>query len=911
MWNVPKMARNDISELYMLSGMKQIYILKNLFTLGLIASLFQIPAKSNESSQNEWFCAHGHIHRLSILAAEKAGEPDFRKYAPSKHADYLKVKLEITPDFQDNSLEGIATIDLVPIGFPMKKLKLNAVELDVKDIQSNKDISDWHNSGEYIQILFKNPIPIGKKCSVKISYGAKPKDGLFFRTPSLGYNEGDTQLWTQGEPMSHRHWFPSHDFPNERMKTEIICHVPSDMTVLSNGKLLSRKVNEEKGMTTFHWFQDKPHVNYLVSLVAGYFSFKEDQYKDIPLAFYVPPSEKDQIDNSFQDTKAIMKFFEKEIGVSYPWDKYYNVCAIDYMFGGMENTSLTTLTVRTLFTDEFENLKSSRSLDAHELAHQWFGDLVTCKDWSHLWLNEGFATYYSLLFDKEKMGEDYFKFRLFQNAENICRNSKDEIPIVFKAYNKPIEQFSFRAYPKGAWVLHMLRSNLGEGMFRQAIKNYLAKNKFTSAVTENLATEFESISGRSLDRFFDQWVYLAGTPEFNVSYAWDMPNKVVKIKIDQVHATSEKRPFFHVPLRIRFKVGDTFIDRIAEVTQKSETFMYGLDTEPSIVRVDPEVELLAKINFKPPTKLVKNQVMNGDDPIGQILALRILGGKKDKETTELLTKLLNGDYFYAVKSDAARLLGQTKSKEHFHILKGAKDMKDARVRERVVRSLSGYIHDEAFAEMKYISSTEKNPQIVSHAIRALPKFGNPGINRILTTKLRSNSYRQTIEKAALSAIRTRDDAKSAPAVRKYIEDNHESIESGTLNDALNTLALLNREESDSVKTNTRLFIQKFLTHKKDSIVTGAIRALGSLGDSKAIAILDSFTSNDPESASAKAAKDSISKLRNATQQNPQLDLLRKQVQSYEAEVESLTKEIEKLKSNWEEFKKLKSASDQK
>lgn len=902
------MVKNYIANQIIPFKTKLMGVYSPLIILGLIAFLITLEARSADSLNQEWYCAHGHIHTMSALAAKNAGNPEFRKYAPSKYADYTRLKLEITPDFKENSITGIATIDLVPIGFPMKQLKLNGVELDVSEVVSNKEIQDWHNSGQDIQILFKNPIPIGKKISLKISYAAKPKDGLFFRTPSLGYKQEDTQLWTQGEPMSHRHWFPSHDFPNERMKTEIICHVPSDMTVLSNGKLINKELDEAKGVASFHWSQDKPHVNYLVSLVAGYFAFEEDVYKDIPLAFYVPPSEKNQINNSFQDTKAIMEFFEREIGFSYPWDKYYNVCAIDYMFGGMENTSLTTLTVRTLFTDEFENLKSSRSLDAHELAHQWFGDLVTCKDWSHLWLNEGFATYYSILFDKEKMGEDYFRYQLFRNAENICRNAKDEIPIVFKAYNKPMDQFSFRAYPKGAWVLHMLRSNLGEDMFRRAVKNYLDKNKYTSVVTENLATEFEKISGRSLDRFFDQWVYLAGTPELNVIYSWDMPNKVAKIKVDQIQATSEKRPFFHVPLKIRFKIGDQLFDKVIQITKKSETFMFGMDSEPEIIRVDPDTELLAKINFNPPTKLLKNQVLNGDDPIGQILALRTLGKNKDKETTELLTELLNGDYFYVVRSDAARLLGQTKTKEHFAVLKGAKGIKDARVRENVVKSLTGYINDEAFAEMKYISKSEKNPQILAHAIKALPKFGNPGINKILAKKLRTHSYRQTIEKATLNAIRKRDDAKLASAVRKYVSENHGSIESGTLNDALTTLTFLNRNQNISVKTSTRLFVQEFLTHKKEAIVAGAIRALGALGDSKAIAVLESFSTNDPDSSTAKAAKDSISKLRSRTEQNPQLDLLRKQVQSYEAEVDSLTKEIEKLKLNWKEFQKLQSAA---
>ena len=217
-------------------------------------------------------------------------------------------------------------------------------------------------------------------------------------------------------------------------------------------------------MKQVHWLQEKPHVSYLICLIAGNLEKLEAKHRDVPLGFYTQPSKAKHAEFAFRDTPAIMAFFEEEIGVPYPWDKYDQATCADYHWGGMENTTITTLTQRTIYSDATENIRSSRSLDAHEMAHQWFGDYVTCKDWSHLWLNEGFATYYALLYEGHKYGRDAMLYGLYLDArDDIGPYEKDLRPIVYRDYKVPREQFDFRAYPKGSWVLHMLRSQLGDG----------------------------------------------------------------------------------------------------------------------------------------------------------------------------------------------------------------------------------------------------------------------------------------------------------------------------------------------------------------------------------------------------------------------------------------------------------------
>jgi hypothetical protein len=196
------------------------------------------------------------------------------------------------------------------------------------------------------------------------------------------------------------------------------------MVVLSNGKLVSEDKEPGSGLVGVRWLQDKPHVNYLIALAAGHLKKIEDKFKEIPIALYTPASQIDYAKNTFKDLKDMLGFFEEEIGVPYPWAKYYQVCVDDFHWGGMENTTLTVLNDRTLHPDEFENLRSSQGLIAHELAHQWFGDLVTCKDWAHLWLNEGFATFMATLWQERRLGADDASYSRWRSQANWMRQAR-------------------------------------------------------------------------------------------------------------------------------------------------------------------------------------------------------------------------------------------------------------------------------------------------------------------------------------------------------------------------------------------------------------------------------------------------------------------------------------------------------
>ena len=595
-----------------------------------------------------------------------------RKYARDREIDVRHLKLDLTPDFKKRTLRGISHMTFVPIAKPLRQLKLDAIDLAVEKIEASAPIEDWDVGHERIVITFADPIEAGAESWVKVRYLAEPKDGWYFRTEEMGYPKGDDHFFTQGEPEKHRHWFPGYDIPNERFTTEVICRVDEGMTVLSNGRLLEEKKRD--GTATFHWLQDKEHVNYLISVVGGHFERLEDEHGDLPLAFYTPPSEFAVAKNSFSDTARILAFLEKEIGIEFPWDKYYNVCVTDFVAGGMENTSVTTLTTRTLFHESSETIRTSRHLDAHEATHQWFGDLLTCKDWSHLWLNEGFATYYTHLYEEHRTGPDAMRYGLYRDAERILK-AKDEKPIVWREFKNPWEQFDYRAYPKGSWVLHMLRSQLGAELYRKCVRTYVERNRNRNVVTEDLNEVFEELTGQSWDEFFDQWVYHGGVPELKATYAWDQVRGQAKLNVAQTQKVSGKVMLFDFPLPVRFidEKGERH-DFSVRIHETGEDFFFKLPAKPEVVRIDPDYTVLCSLDFKPPAPLLLAQLERKDDMMGRLLAVKALSGRKDRKSIDALKKALQEDPFFGVRIEAAKSLAATHTAEAFAALAGTQEV---------------------------------------------------------------------------------------------------------------------------------------------------------------------------------------------------------------------------------------------
>lgn len=828
--------------------------------------------------------------------AAPAAEPNLHHtYVPDRPARIVHLALEVKPDFRQRTVAGTATVRFQPVGKPCLELRLDAVDLTVTNVTSTEKVRGWQVLSNQVVITMAAPVPVEREAVVTLYYRAQPREGLYFRTPELGYRAEDTHLFSQGESITARQWYPCFDAPSDKFTSEITCHVPKGMVVLANG----RKVSEESrdGQVVVRWVQDKPHANYLISLVAGYFKKIEARYKDVPMAFWTVPSQAAWASNSFRDTAAAMEFFERETGVPYPWVRYDQVCVQDFVAGGMENTSQTTLTDHTLFGDEFENTRNSQGLISHELAHQWFGDLVTCRDWSHLWLNEGFATYYEELFDGHQAGPEELAYRMWLGCKALTANTNETRSIVTRRFTNPDEQFNALNYGKGGWVLHMLRTQLGEDLYRRCVKTFLERHAYGSVVTADFVAVVEELSGRSFEQFFDQWVYHPGFPQVDADYAWDEPTKTARLTLRQVQAVTDAQPLFRFPLPVRFRSKSGVTDREVIVQNRSEEFSFPLPERPEMVRLDPGVTVLAKITFKPTPEMLRAQLATTGDVVGRLLALEQLGSRPDVETIALLRRTLQEDRFYAVREAASKALRGLHTSEALEVLLDSTRQPDARVRRQVITDLAGFYGDAVLARLLQVLREEKNPDILAEAIRGLSPYIQPEVTTALTNWLASSSFGNLLADAAIATMRVQNCPEFIRPLLETLEHHEADFTAGGFGAGLETLAVLARAQEN--KEPVRQFLSRHTNHRRRAIQRSALVALGLLEDPKALPLLQTFVSAAKDNPARPAAEQAVEAIRAARRPASEPGGLRKEVQDLARENRQLRTDLEALRKKVE------------
>ena len=854
----------------------------HLFILALALLTLEAGADSTE-------CLHCDKHFLPQPLKLIPG----RKYARDRRADILHVKLDVTPDFAKRTVSGTATLRFKPISLPLEKLELDAVDLKITSITATgAQVAEHQTTDDKLIITFAKEIAPDAEATVTVTYSAQPDHGLYFRTPEMGYNASDTQVWSQGEPEEHRFWFPSYDYPNERFTSEVICHVPKGMQVISNGTLKSEQPGGD-GLVAFHWLQDKPHVNYLIAMAAGNFHKLEDKAGTLPLALLVPPSYTAQAANAFTDTRKIIEFYQKEIGVPFAWDKYYQIYCLDFIAGGMENTSCTFEAADMLFNSDTEQLRSLHELDAHETAHQWFGDLVTCRDWSHLWLNEGFATYYTVLYEEQKLGTDAMKYALWKEAQQVFQ-ANDTRPIVWRDYGDPMQQFDSRAYPKGGWVLHMLRSQLGADLYRKCIKTYLERHRNGIVRTEDLQDVIEEVSGLSFDQFFDQWLFHGGVPELKIDYSWDANSKQARITVRQTQKLSEQVRLFRVPLPVGFAVaGQKELLRFkADVSKEVEDFYFSLPAQPELVRIDPDYTVLAKIAFTPPGPLLDKQLQS--DVIGRLLAISTLNEKQ----IDKLGKVLREDAFYAVRAEAAKSLAKiAEPSARAALIAGSSNQTDARVRRAVVQALAALNTPDSLGTLWQMAQKEKNPDILASIIETWgARPGDAAVSAALRTHLRSTSFNSALQLAAIKALRAQDDESAVPDVLARLQSLND-LRGRDVGTAFDALAFLARRPTNAQREAVRAFLTAKLTDSRYAWRVASAKALGTLRDPKALAVLEPLLaiSNDRIDPVREAAAKAVQDIRASLESPADLKKLWDRVQQLQKQAEEQQGELDTLK----------------
>lgn len=489
--------------------------------------------------------------------------PVFRATAEKIH-DLIHTKLDARFDYNKSHLLGKVWITLKPHFYATDSLKLDAKGMDFHAVQlvSATNIPlKYSYDGWVIRIKLDRQYTRHENFTVYIEYTAKPNElkvqgsaaindakGLYFINPKGTEKGKPTQIWTQGETESTSAWCPTIDKPNQKTTNEIIMTVPDKYVTLSNGVLVSEKKNAD-GTRTDHWKMDLPHAPYLFFMGVGDYAVIKDTYNGIEVSYYVEKEYASVARKIFGDTPAMIEYFEKVTGVKYPWAKYAQMTARDYVSGAMENTTAT-------LHDESSQQDARELVDqniwegtiAHELFHQWFGNYVTTESWSNLTVNESFADYSEYLWLEHKYGVDEAEAENFVQMQAYLGSPDDHGKDLVRFYYDDKEDvYDLVSYQKGGRILHMLRQFLGDSAFFKGINKYLVTNKFGTGEAHQLRLAMEEVSGRDLNWFFNQWYFNYGHPVVDISYAYNDQAKTVAVTIQQLQGEDN---LFVLPLDI-------------------------------------------------------------------------------------------------------------------------------------------------------------------------------------------------------------------------------------------------------------------------------------------------------------------------------------------------------------------------
>ncbi|MBT8495337.1 MAG: M1 family metallopeptidase, partial [Deltaproteobacteria bacterium] len=675
------------------------------------------------------------------------------RYARDRLFDVEHVKIDVDLDFETRSITASCSLTVRAL-VSERWLQLDAVELDIDSVRRRGKNLAFEHDGEILHIDLGAQAKVGKTFTIVVDYTAQPRRGLYFVGPEAAYPDKPIQAWTQGQDEDSRYWFPCFDSPHEKATSEVIATVPPEFYALSNGKLVSDKV--KKGRRQLHWSFDQPHSCYLITLVAGEFDTVRDRWDGVEVTYHVAKGRKQEAKRTLAKTPKMLALFSKLFGVSYPYNKYAQVFVGDFIFGGMENTTATTLTDVVLLDERAALDYDVEALVAHELAHQWFGDLITCRDWGQGWLNEGFATYSEYLWREHASGRDEATLELEEFATQYFSEDSDRYrrKIATNLYEFPIDIFDHHLYEKGARVVHMLRRELGDDAFFRSLAHYLGKHRHRSVETRDLARAIEEQTGRVLDWFFDQWVLNgAGHPVLEIGYRWDAEHEQAIFVVKQAQESDSQTPVFRLPTQLRVRVGKHEIDVPIEVRDQQQTFVVPCKRAPSQAIFDPGKHLLAELRFDKPTSLSIAELRSATEAIDRIDAARALGKKGGAQAAEALARALRKDPFWGVRAAAADALGKLRSDRARDLLVRELATKHPKVRRAVVRALGQFRGDEiAFAAVeRLVRGSDDSYFVEAEACTSLGKIGC-GARQALEDAAQRDSFMDIIRRHAYRGL---------------------------------------------------------------------------------------------------------------------------------------------------------------
>ena len=701
---------------------------------GILASMALLAQNTHETHDSSW----KYIYRA----------------AATKINDLVNTKLEVKFDYIKTYMYGKAWITLKPHFYPTDSLSLDAKGMDIHQVsivkRKEKSPLKYRYDGLILYIHLDKTYKNSEKYTVYIDYTSKPNEfkehgsaaitdakGLYFINPRGEEKNKPTEIWTQGETESNSVWCPTIDKPNQKSTEEISMTVPAKYVTLSNGKLVSQKKNTD-GTRTDVWKMDLPNAPYLFFMGVGDYSIIKDSYKGKEVSYYVEKEYAPVARRIFGHTPEMIAFYSRILGVDFPWVKYAQMTARDYVSGAMENTTATLHT--DALQQDARQLVDGNAYEgfiAHELFHQWFGDLVTAESWSNLTVNESFANFSETLWSEYKYGKDAGDAVNFQDIQKYLADetnpSKD---LVRFHYADREDMFDMVTYSKGGRILNMLRNYVGDSAFFKALNLYLTTNKFKSAEAQNLRLAFEEITGQDLNWYWNQWYYGSGHPKLNIDYLYDDAAKKVQVIITQ---TQEGNKIFKLPLAIDIYQGTDKERHKVWINHKTDTFTFTYNRKPYLVNVDGDKILLCE---KKDNKTLDNFIFQYEHAglyLDRREAIDFCASQQDDPKALDLLKLAMKDRYYELREYAMAALDLDK-----------KNVKDA------VEPI-----------LKDIAEHDPNSLARARAIELLGTYNKPEYKNLFLQAVNDSSY--SVSGSALGALYSIDEETARTLAHKFVQ----------------------------------------------------------------------------------------------------------------------------------------------
>ena len=671
-------------------------------------------------------------------------------------------------DWATHAVVGSTTLTIggLPDASPLRTAVIDAGDMQIRRVTSNGAALRFDYSNNQLSIQLPHALSSGQKVSFTVDYeGVNRTKGAYFR-PAKHI------VWTQGETEDNRYWVPTYDFPNDKTTWEFYIWTRKGERALSNGRLAgSRAVGDS---IEWHWTQEKPASTYLMTCVIGdYVVLQDTPWHTVPIGYWTYPDSVEAARRGFARTPQAVDVFSRKTGVPYPWAKYDQIVIPEFQYGGMENVSATSQNdAEILHPSWSEPQANSIDLMSHELGHQWFGDLLTTKSWAHIWLNEGFATFMEEIFHEENFGPDEGAYnRLLAQEQAVEGDRRARRPIVWGKWNNdPIEVFfTGHIYQKGATVLQMLRHQVGDSVFWKGINRYATSHAYDNVVSDDLREAFEQTTGRDLKAFFDQWVYGAGFPVFQVSSNYDRAARRLVISAREVQARDSLTGFFDVDVDVEARTDSGVVRFVVPVRNGVGEAGANLKAPPRSIRWNKGNWILELTDFPRSTAMLQYELVYDDDVLGRIEAVEALAERPaDRNALDALRRAARNDRFRAVRSRAIDALGEWGSDSSraaappmrgitMDLITTTRDT-DARVRQAAARALgslvlSGTASRDVAIRLRQIARDDPNYIVRGAALAADIRLEKNAALPLAKQLMAADLWQDAIRRPAVAALK--------------------------------------------------------------------------------------------------------------------------------------------------------------